>query len=101
MSFRWRGVEVRSEASSDIVLVTQTRSESVPIALVLRSSVTSRFSLIKAENASQAAEIVNSVYGADTVTANNVQFWLRRFRSGIFDVKVAPSHRQTRHRKLR
>ncbi|GFT42363.1 putative DD34D transposase [Trichonephila clavipes] len=37
------------------------------------------------------AEIVNSVYGANTVTANYVQFWFRRFRSGIFDVKDAPS----------
>ncbi|GFT89709.1 histone-lysine N-methyltransferase SETMAR [Trichonephila clavipes] len=44
----------------------------------------------KGENASQAAEIVNGVYGADTVTASYVQFWFRRFRSGIFDVKVAP-----------
>ncbi|GFV28767.1 hypothetical protein TNCV_3987171 [Trichonephila clavipes] len=43
------------------------------------------------ENESQVAEIVNGVYGADTVTANYVQFWFRRFRSGIFDVKVAPS----------
>ncbi|GFU26314.1 histone-lysine N-methyltransferase SETMAR [Trichonephila clavipes] len=42
------------------------------------------------ENASQAAEIVNRVYGVDTVTANYVQFWFRRFRSGIFDVKFAP-----------
>ncbi|GFW03576.1 histone-lysine N-methyltransferase SETMAR [Trichonephila clavipes] len=42
------------------------------------------------ENASQAAEIVNGVCGADTVTANYVQFWFRQFRSGIFDVKVAP-----------
>ncbi|GFU31702.1 histone-lysine N-methyltransferase SETMAR [Trichonephila clavipes] len=33
------------------------------------------------------AEIVNGVYGADTVTANYVQFWFRRFRSGIFNVK--------------
>ncbi|GFW26257.1 afadin [Trichonephila clavipes] len=30
------------------------------------------------------------VTGADTVTANYVQFWFRRFRSGIFDVKDAP-----------
>ncbi|GFY14389.1 uncharacterized protein TNCV_1021541 [Trichonephila clavipes] len=43
------------------------------------------------ENASQVTEIVNGVYGAKTVTANYVQFWLRRFRSGIFDVKDAPS----------
>ncbi|GFW28973.1 histone-lysine N-methyltransferase SETMAR [Trichonephila clavipes] len=42
------------------------------------------------ENASQVAEIVNGVYGVDTVTANYVQFWFRRFRSGIFDVKDAP-----------
>ncbi|GFX74176.1 histone-lysine N-methyltransferase SETMAR [Trichonephila clavipes] len=44
----------------------------------------------KGENASQAAEIVNGVYGAVTVTANYLQFWFRRFHSGIFDVKVAP-----------
>ncbi|GFV95109.1 histone-lysine N-methyltransferase SETMAR [Trichonephila clavipes] len=42
------------------------------------------------ENVSQAAEIVNGVYGADTVTASYVQFWFRRFRSGIFEVKFAP-----------
>ncbi|GFW91973.1 histone-lysine N-methyltransferase SETMAR [Trichonephila clavipes] len=36
------------------------------------------------------ADIVNGVYGADTATANYVQFWFRRFRSGIFDVKDAP-----------
>lgn len=30
---------------------------------------------------------MNGVYGAATVTANNVQFWLCRFRSGIFDVE--------------
>ncbi|GFV45115.1 histone-lysine N-methyltransferase SETMAR [Trichonephila clavipes] len=44
----------------------------------------------KGENASQRAEIVNDVYGADTVTDNNAQFWFRRFRSGIFDCKDAP-----------
>ncbi|GFV60710.1 histone-lysine N-methyltransferase SETMAR [Trichonephila clavipes] len=38
---------------------------------------------------SDAAEIVNGAYGADTVTANCVQFWFRRFRSGILNVKVA------------
>ncbi|GFW58214.1 transposable element Tcb1 transposase [Trichonephila clavipes] len=32
------------------------------------------------ENASQVAEIAHGVYGADTVTANYVQFWFRRFR---------------------
>ncbi|GFU77751.1 histone-lysine N-methyltransferase SETMAR [Trichonephila clavipes] len=42
------------------------------------------------ENTSQVAEIVNGVYGADTVTTNYVQFWFRRFRSGIFDAKDAP-----------
>ncbi|GFS59384.1 histone-lysine N-methyltransferase SETMAR [Trichonephila clavipes] len=49
-----------------------------------------QFFLDKCENTSQTAEIANDVYGADTVTANYVQFWFRRFRSGIFDVKVAP-----------
>ncbi|GFT33983.1 histone-lysine N-methyltransferase SETMAR [Trichonephila clavipes] len=38
----------------------------------------------------QGTIIHNSVYGANTVTANYVQFWFRRFRSGIFDVKDAP-----------
>ncbi|GFX72582.1 histone-lysine N-methyltransferase SETMAR [Trichonephila clavipes] len=42
------------------------------------------------KNASQAAEIAHGVYGPDTVTANYVQFGFHRFRSGIFDVKVAP-----------
>ncbi|GFX36880.1 histone-lysine N-methyltransferase SETMAR [Trichonephila clavipes] len=41
-------------------------------------------------NVSQVVEIVNGVYGADTVTANCVPFCFRRFRSGIFDVKDAP-----------
>ncbi|GFT08784.1 histone-lysine N-methyltransferase SETMAR [Trichonephila clavipes] len=41
------------------------------------------------ENASQAAEIVNGVYGANTVTANYVHFGFRRFHSSIFDVKDA------------
>ncbi|GFV50085.1 hypothetical protein TNCV_2354701 [Trichonephila clavipes] len=44
----------------------------------------------RGESASRVAEIVNGVYGASTVTANYVQFWFRRFRSGIFDVKVVP-----------
>ncbi|GFV02475.1 histone-lysine N-methyltransferase SETMAR [Trichonephila clavipes] len=39
---------------------------------------------------SQTAEFVNGVYGADTVTAIYVQFWFRRYRSGIFYVKDAP-----------
>ncbi|KAL9876584.1 histone-lysine N-methyltransferase SETMAR-like isoform 1-T4 [Glossina fuscipes fuscipes] len=49
-----------------------------------------QFFFDKDENASQAAKIVNGVYGSDTVTAKYVQFWFRRFRSGIFDVKDAP-----------
>ncbi|GFU53351.1 histone-lysine N-methyltransferase SETMAR [Trichonephila clavipes] len=48
------------------------------------------FFLDKGENASQVAEIVNGVYGADTVTTNYLKFWFRRFRSSIFDVKDAP-----------
>ncbi|GFW33476.1 histone-lysine N-methyltransferase SETMAR [Trichonephila clavipes] len=50
-----------------------------------------KFFLDNGENASQATEIVNGVYGADTVRAYFVQFWFRRFRAGIFDVKDAPS----------
>ncbi|GFY36556.1 hypothetical protein TNCV_27611 [Trichonephila clavipes] len=42
------------------------------------------------ENVSQVAEIANGVHGADTVTANYVQIWFRRFRPGIFDVKDSP-----------
>ncbi|GFX31716.1 hypothetical protein TNCV_4082401 [Trichonephila clavipes] len=42
------------------------------------------------EKASQVADIVSGVYSADTVTANYVQVWFRRFCSDIFDVKVAP-----------
>ncbi|GFU21395.1 histone-lysine N-methyltransferase SETMAR [Trichonephila clavipes] len=49
-----------------------------------------QFFFDKDKNASQAAEIVHGVYGVHTATANYVQFWFRRFRSGIFDVKVAP-----------
>ncbi|GFU97389.1 histone-lysine N-methyltransferase SETMAR [Trichonephila clavipes] len=44
----------------------------------------------RVENASQVAEIVNGVYGADTVTANYVPSWFRLFRSSIFDVKDTP-----------
>ncbi|GFX80194.1 histone-lysine N-methyltransferase SETMAR [Trichonephila clavipes] len=44
----------------------------------------------KNKNQSQSAEIGNSVYGVDTVLANYVQFWFRRFRTSIFDVKDAP-----------
>ncbi|GFV85769.1 histone-lysine N-methyltransferase SETMAR [Trichonephila clavipes] len=49
-----------------------------------------QFFFYKSENARQAVEIVNGVYGADRVTAYYVKFWFRRFRSGIFDVKDAP-----------
>ncbi|GFS68996.1 histone-lysine N-methyltransferase SETMAR [Trichonephila clavipes] len=49
-----------------------------------------QFFFDKGKNVSQVAEIVNGVYGADTVTANYVQFWFCRFRSGNFDVKDAP-----------
>ncbi|GFU23675.1 histone-lysine N-methyltransferase SETMAR [Trichonephila clavipes] len=44
----------------------------------------------KNKNAGQVTKIVHDIYGADTVTANCVQFCFRRFRSGIFDVKDAP-----------
>ncbi|GFU75971.1 histone-lysine N-methyltransferase SETMAR [Trichonephila clavipes] len=49
-----------------------------------------QFFFDKGETASQGAEIANGVYGADTVTANYLQFWFRQFRSGIFDFKDAP-----------
>ncbi|GFW41500.1 histone-lysine N-methyltransferase SETMAR [Trichonephila clavipes] len=48
-----------------------------------------QFFFDKGENVNQAAEILHGVYGADAVTASYVQFWFRRFRSGIFDVKDA------------
>ncbi|GFT81019.1 histone-lysine N-methyltransferase SETMAR [Trichonephila clavipes] len=53
-----------------------------------------QFFFDKSGNASQAADIVKGVYGADTVTVNCVQFWFRRFCSGIFDVKDAPRTRR-------
>ncbi|XP_067125649.1 histone-lysine N-methyltransferase SETMAR-like [Centruroides vittatus] len=49
-----------------------------------------QFCFDKGKNACQAAEIVNDVYGPDTVTANYAQFWFRQFCSGNFDVKDAP-----------
>ncbi|GFS47279.1 histone-lysine N-methyltransferase SETMAR [Trichonephila clavipes] len=49
-----------------------------------------QFFFDKGENTSQVAKIANGVYGADTITANYVQFWFRRFRSGIFEVKDRP-----------
>ncbi|GFT36133.1 histone-lysine N-methyltransferase SETMAR [Trichonephila clavipes] len=42
------------------------------------------------ENASHSAEIENGVYGANSVIDNYVQFWFRRFHSGIFDINDAP-----------
>ncbi|GFY12522.1 histone-lysine N-methyltransferase SETMAR [Trichonephila clavipes] len=58
----------------------------------LKSDTSSRgmYWVCNGENASQTAEILNDVYGTDTVIANYVQFWFRRFRSGNFDVKDAP-----------
>ncbi|GFX93331.1 histone-lysine N-methyltransferase SETMAR [Trichonephila clavipes] len=50
-----------------------------------------QFFFDKGENASQVDEIVNGVYGANTVTTNYIQFRFRRFRSGIFNVNNAPS----------
>ncbi|GFT75742.1 histone-lysine N-methyltransferase SETMAR [Trichonephila clavipes] len=46
-----------------------------------------QFFFDKGENASQVAEIVNGVCGADTVTANYMQFRFRRLRSAIFNIK--------------
>ncbi|GFV84852.1 hypothetical protein TNCV_4298341 [Trichonephila clavipes] len=54
--------------------------------MILRQHAEKPTSNEKCEKASQAAEIVNGVYGVNAVTANFVQFWYRR---GIFDVKVA------------
>ena len=48
-----------------------------------------QFCFDKGEKAIQAAEIVNVVYGPDTVTPNYAQFWFRIFRSGIFDIQDA------------
>ncbi|GFX90817.1 hypothetical protein TNCV_3166481 [Trichonephila clavipes] len=60
------------------------------IKVLLSVIIGNRSNSCAGENASQVAEIVNGLYSADTVTANYVQFWFRRFRSGIFDVKVSP-----------
>ncbi|GFT82475.1 histone-lysine N-methyltransferase SETMAR [Trichonephila clavipes] len=54
------------------------------------NSVPFLFFFDKGENACQVAEIANGFYGPDTVTANYLKFWFRRFCSGIFDVKDAP-----------
>ncbi|GFU70853.1 histone-lysine N-methyltransferase SETMAR [Trichonephila clavipes] len=53
-----------------------------------------QFFFDKGENASKVAEIAHDVYGADTVKANYVQFWFRRFHSCIFAVKDAPHTRR-------
>ncbi|GFQ86550.1 histone-lysine N-methyltransferase SETMAR [Trichonephila clavata] len=45
------------------------------------------FFLDKGKNESQVAEIVNGVHGSNTITANYVQFWFRRFLSGMPVVK--------------
>lgn len=53
-----------------------------------------QFCFDKDEEATQAAKIEEEVYGPDTLTENNAQFWFRRFRSGNSDVKdAAPSGR--------
>ncbi|GFU76252.1 hypothetical protein TNCV_527321 [Trichonephila clavipes] len=52
-----------------------------------RCAIPFSFPLIKAK---MQVRWLSGVYGADTVTANYVQFWFRRFRSGIFVVKDAP-----------
>ena len=48
-----------------------------------------QFCFDNGEKASQAAELVNTVYGPYTVTANYAQFWFHKFRSDIFDVQDA------------
>ncbi|GFV47078.1 hypothetical protein TNCV_197731 [Trichonephila clavipes] len=50
------------------------------------------------ENASQVAEMVNGVYGTDNEIANYVQCWFHRFLSGIFEVKVALTHHESKCR---
>ncbi|GFX11879.1 histone-lysine N-methyltransferase SETMAR [Trichonephila clavipes] len=52
-----------------------------------------QFFFYKGKNASKVAEIANGVYGANTVTANYVQFWFRRFRSEIIEVDQHVSSR--------
>ncbi|GFY36830.1 histone-lysine N-methyltransferase SETMAR [Trichonephila clavipes] len=71
-----------SEVVSYRVLKTEVNKEKIWFFL--------QFFFDKSKNASPGAEITNGVYGANTVTANYVQVWFRRFRSGIFDVKDAP-----------
>ncbi|GFV48191.1 histone-lysine N-methyltransferase SETMAR [Trichonephila clavipes] len=81
-----RGWHVTS--SSPVSLNTHRvgeRYKRSPVGLAIR-----RGGANSGKNASHVAKIANGVYGANTVTANYVQFWFRRFRSGIFDVKDAP-----------
>ncbi|GFQ83065.1 hypothetical protein TNCT_392981 [Trichonephila clavata] len=42
-----------------------------------------QFFLGKAKNASQATDIVNGVYGADTITTNYVKIWFHQFHPGM------------------
>ncbi|GFX10538.1 histone-lysine N-methyltransferase SETMAR [Trichonephila clavipes] len=42
----------------------------------------------KGENTSQVTEIVNGVYGADTVTANYMHFWFHRFFQAFLMLKM-------------
>ncbi|GFW83756.1 histone-lysine N-methyltransferase SETMAR [Trichonephila clavipes] len=49
----------------------------------------SQFFSDKGKNASLATEFMHGVYGAHIVIASYVQFWFRRFLSGIFAVKDA------------
>ncbi|GFU81798.1 dimer_Tnp_hAT domain-containing protein [Trichonephila clavipes] len=58
--------------------------------LIEAERLTRNISKNTSETASQVAETVSGVYGADNVTANNEQFWFHRCRSGIFDAKDAP-----------
>ena len=46
-----------------------------------------QFCFDKGKKASQA-EIVNAVYGPDTITPNYAQFWIHRFRSAFFMFKM-------------
>ncbi|GFV07003.1 hypothetical protein TNCV_2085641 [Trichonephila clavipes] len=46
-----------------------------------------QFFFDKGENTSQTAEIVNDAKSSDIIKVNYVQFWFRRFYSGILAVK--------------
>lgn len=49
----------------------------------------SQFCFNNSEKVTQTAKILKKVHGTYTVAENNVQFWFRRFRPWIFDVKDA------------